>query len=86
LTKHSKLLQEAADIEIRHKVLSHISSCKTELANVDALVASGQLSEAVAAIASLDTLLAAAPRALADSDIFLSFTVSFPHSPGFLGH
>jgi hypothetical protein len=74
-------VQEAADIEIQHEVLSHTFRCKTELANVDALVASGQLPEAVIAIDSLDALLASAPKALADSDLFLSFTVNLPHSP-----
>ncbi|EKM81727.1 hypothetical protein AGABI1DRAFT_70128, partial [Agaricus bisporus var. burnettii JB137-S8] len=73
LSKHSNLVQEAADISIRHQVLSHIFRCKTELANVNALIASGNFPEAVAALELLHTLLESAPEALAHSDIFLSF-------------
>ncbi|KAF9454310.1 hypothetical protein P691DRAFT_717761 [Macrolepiota fuliginosa MF-IS2] len=73
LSEHSRLVQEAADIQIQYQALSHILRCKTELSNLDSLVQLGKLPEAVVALEALHTLLELSPYPLTQSKIFLDF-------------
>ncbi|KXN87429.1 hypothetical protein AN958_08860 [Leucoagaricus sp. SymC.cos] len=73
LSEHSRLVQEAADIQTQYQALSHILPCKTEFSNLDALVRAGKLPEAVMALEVLHALLESAPEPLVQSKIFLDF-------------
>ncbi|KAF5362245.1 hypothetical protein D9756_002329 [Leucocoprinus leucothites] len=73
LSEHSKLVQEAADIQSRYQALSHMLQCKTGFSNLDNLVKAGKLPEAVVVLKGLHTLLESSPEPLAQSKIFSEF-------------
>jgi len=75
LVEHSKLVQEAADIQTRYRALSHVLQCKTEFSNLDELVKAGKLSEAVTVLKRLHTLLQSSPESIARSKLFVEFQV-----------
>lgn len=77
LVEHSKLAQEAADIQTRYQALSHVFQCKTEFSNLDELVKAGKLSEAVTVLETLHTLLQLSPEPVARSKLFEELQVRF---------
>lgn len=73
LGKHTTLAQEATNTGVCYQALLHLSNCQREYTNLNALVQSGKLTEAVQASRQLNSLLSSAPTALAQAKIMSDF-------------
>ncbi|KIL69288.1 hypothetical protein M378DRAFT_157536 [Amanita muscaria Koide BX008] len=73
LGKHTTLAQEATNTGVCYQALLHLANCQHEYTNLNALVQSGELTEAVQASRQLNTLLSSAPTALVQAKIMSDF-------------
>ncbi|KAM6497121.1 hypothetical protein JOM56_007594 [Amanita muscaria] len=71
--KHTTLAQEATNTGVCYQALLHLSNCQREYTNLNALVQSGKLTEAVQASRQLNSLLSSAPTALAQAKIMSDY-------------
>lgn len=77
LEAHSTLAQQALNSEVTYEALEHLLRCRQEFDTLDALVNEGKLPEAVDACRAMESLLGAAPVALASSNAMVQLKVCF---------
>lgn len=75
LARHSALAQEATNASIYYKALLHLSQCRRQYADLEALAQTGRLPEAILASRELNNLLCSAPTAVERSKVLTDFKV-----------
>ena len=68
-------MQETTNTSIYYKALLHLSQCRRQYADLEALAQAGRLPEAILASRELDNLLGSAPTALERSKILTNYKV-----------
>ena len=68
-------MQEATNTSVYYKALLHLSQCRRQYADLEALAQAGRLPEAILASRELDKILGSAPTALARSKILTDYKV-----------